>query len=581
MQISKIKKVMDVAQGKAEADLIIKKAQVVNVFTKEIEELDVAVAEGKIAWLGLDDLNRTAKKVYDAKGHYLIPGLIDAHSHIEMSFMTPIPYAKTVLGHGTTAAILDMHDVCNAGINCMHSFAREIAQTPLKAFLMIPPCVPGTPKLEEAGANMTLADVKEAMNLPSTWGIAETMDFNRVLDREEVLLSILAWAREKGLRIDGHAPGLVGNDLQAYIANGILSDHESISLEEMLEKYRLGMKVILRRGSLEEPVRAGDFIDALADTSNVLLSTDGCLFIDDLIEKGHMNWALQAIVSEGVDPITAVQMATINVARAYGFDHMMGAIAPGRAADMVIVGDLKDFAVSAVFVDGQEFDPDVEIGTYFHPAGVLNTISLGEVEASVFAIEAPIKEGEVQVRVMSLLDGTVIAEEEHETMLVEGGKLQIDTSKDLLKVAVFDRYREKGNHAAGIVRGFGLKKGAFGGSVGQDSMNLVVVGTNDEDMALVVNQVREMQGGLVFAVDGQVISVVKLPVAGILSNIEPKELQGQFRKLHQDLADMGSRQLNPSFNLSLLLTCAVIPELKITNRGLVDAISGQFVPLFL
>ncbi len=572
---------MDVAQGKAEADLIIKKAQVVNVFTKEIEELDVAVAEGKIAWLGLDDLNRTAKKVYDAKGHYLIPGLIDAHSHIEMSFMTPIPYAKTVLGHGTTAAILDMHDVCNAGINCMHSFAREIAQTPLKAFLMIPPCVPGTPKLEEAGANMTLADVKEAMNLPSTWGIAETMDFNRVLDREEVLLSILAWAREKGLRIDGHAPGLVGNDLQAYIANGILSDHESISLEEMLEKYRLGMKVILRRGSLEEPVRAGDFIDALADTSNVLLSTDGCLFIDDLIEKGHMNWALQAIVSEGVDPITAVQMATINVARAYGFDHMMGAIAPGRAADMVIVGDLKDFAVSAVFVDGQEFDPDVEIGTYFHPAGVLNTISLGEVEASVFAIEAPIKEGEVQVRVMSLLDGTVIAEEEHETMLVEGGKLQIDTSKDLLKVAVFDRYREKGNHAAGIVRGFGLKKGAFGGSVGQDSMNLVVVGTNDEDMALVVNQVREMQGGLVFAVDGQVISVVKLPVAGILSNIEPKELQGQFRKLHQDLADMGSRQLNPSFNLSLLLTCAVIPELKITNRGLVDAISGQFVPLFL
>ncbi len=581
MQISKIKKVMDVAQGKAQADLIIKNAQVVNVFTKEIEEVDVAVAEGKIAWLGLDDLNRTAKKVYDAKGNYLIPGLIDAHSHIEMSFMTPIPYAKTVLGHGTTAAILDMHDVCNAGINCMHSFAREIAQTPLKAFLMIPPCVPGTPQLEEAGANMTLADVKAAMNLPRTWGIAETMDFNRVLDREGVLLSILDWAREKGLRIDGHAPGLVGNDLQAYIANGILSDHESISLEEMLEKYRLGMKVILRRGSLEEPVRAGDFIDALADTSNALLSTDGCLFVDDLIERGHMNWALQAVVSEGVDPITAVQMATINVARAYGFDHMMGAIAPGRVADMVIVEDLKDFAVSAVFIDGQEFDPDAEIGAYFHPAEVLNTISLAEVDASAFAIEAPIKEGEVQVRVMNLLDGTVIAEEEHETMWVENGKLQIDTSRDLLKVAVFDRYREKGNHAVGIVRGFGFKKGAFGGSVGQDSMNLVVVGTNDEDMALVVNHIREMQGGIVFAVDGQVLSAVELPVAGILSNIEPRELQEQFRKLHQDLADMGSTQLNPSFNLSLLLTCAVIPELKITNRGLVDAISGQFVPLFL
>ncbi len=572
---------MDVAQGKAEADLIIKNARIVNVFTKEIEDLEVAVAEGKIAWIGQDNLERTARVVYDAQGQYLIPGLIDGHSHIEMSFMTPIPLAQTILGHGTTAAILDMHDVCNTGINCMHSFAQEIAETSLKAFLMIPPCVPGTPNLEEAGANMTLADVKEAMNLPNTWGIAETMDFNRVLDREEELLSILAWAREKGLPIDGHAPELRGNELQAYIANGILSDHESISLEEMLEKYRLGMKVILRRGSLAEPVRAGDLVDALADTSNLLLSTDGCLFIDDLIEKGHMNWALQTIVSEGVDPITAVQMATINVARAYGLDHMMGAIAPGRIADMVLVKDLKDFAVSTVFVDGQEFQADAEIKTYVHPKEVLNTIKLGEVDASVFAIEAPIQQGERQVRVMSLLDGTVIAEEEHEAMLVENGKLQIDTSRDLLKIAVFDRYREKGNHALGIVRGFGLEKGAFGGSVGQDSMNLVVVGANDEDMALVVNRVREMQGGIVFAVDGQVINEVELPVAGILSNIKPQELQGQFKKLHQSLADVGCRQANPSFNLSLLLTCAVIPELKITNRGLVDAIAGQFVPLFL
>jgi len=576
--------IMNIARGKAPADLLIRNARVVNVFTKQIEEMEVAVGAGTIAWVGKPDPDkpRPAKAVYDAGGKYLIPGLIDAHCHIEMSFMSPIPFVKTILSHGTTAAVLDMHDVCNAGIECMHSFAWELAQTPLNVILMIPPCIPGTPTLEEAGAEMTLKDVQDAMRLPNAWGIAETMDFNRVLDQEPEIMSILAWGREQNLRIDGHCPELVGDDLQAYIAAGILTDHESVSLPEMLEKYRLGMKVILRRGSLQEPVRAGDLVAALPDTTNLLLSTDGCIFLDDILDKGHMNKALQAIVAEGVDPVTAIQMATINVARAYGVDHHIGSIAPGRRADLVVVSDLQNFEVEAVFLGGKKFDPEAySIPPYNHQPEVLNTVKMGKVSPETFQIKTPITSGEVKVRVMTIIAGTVATREEHESLPVKDGLLQPDVSRDLLKVAVFDRYREGGYHALGIVRGFGIKKGAFGGSVGQDSQNLVVVGSSDEDMALVVNTIREMQGGIVFAVDGQVVVKVSLPIAGIMSNIEPRELQRQFRELHQKLWEMGSKQDNPSFDLSLLLTCAVIPELKITNRGLVDALSGQFVPLLL
>lgn len=584
MKTENLALIMNIARGKAPADLLIRNARVVNVFTKQIEEMEVAVGAGTIAWVGKPDPDkpRPAKAVYDAGGKYLIPGLIDAHCHIEMSFMSPIPFVKTILSHGTTAAVLDMHDVCNAGIECMHSFAWELAQTPLNVILMIPPCIPGTPTLEEAGAEMTLKDVQDAMRLPNAWGIAETMDFNRVLDQEPEIMSILAWGREQNLRIDGHCPELVGDDLQAYIAAGILTDHESVSLPEMLEKYRLGMKVILRRGSLQEPVRAGDLVAALPDTTNLLLSTDGCIFLDDILDKGHMNKALQAIVAEGVDPVTAIQMATINVARAYGVDHHIGSIAPGRRADLVVVSDLQNFEVEAVFLGGKKFDPEAySIPPYNHQPEVLNTVKMGKVSPETFQIKTPITSGEVKVRVMTIIAGTVATREEHESLPVKDGLLQPDVSRDLLKVAVFDRYREGGYHALGIVRGFGIKKGAFGGSVGQDSQNLVVVGSSDEDMALVVNTIREMQGGIVFAVDGQVVVKVSLPIAGIMSNIEPRELQRQFRELHQKLWEMGSKQDNPSFDLSLLLTCAVIPELKITNRGLVDALSGHFVPLLL
>jgi adenine deaminase len=249
---------------------------------------------------------------------------------------------------------------------------------------------------------------------------------------------------------------------------------------------------------------------------------------------------------------------------------------------MVVVSDLQNFDIDAVFIDGRKFDADnSNIPRYEYPSQVLNTIKLGPVAPETFAIKAPANTEEVTVRVMTIIDGTVATREEHEPLAVQDGLVQTDVTRDLLKVAVFDRYQENGYHALGIVRGFGFQKGAFGGSIGQDSQNLVVVGADDEDMALVVNTIREMQGGVVFAAGGKELARVELPIAGIMSDLNPRELQKRFKELHKCLADLGGKQVNPTFTLSLLLTCAVIPELKITNRGLVDALSGEFVPLII
>lgn len=584
MDADNLKHIMNVTRGLTPADLIIKNAKMVNVFTRKIEEVDVAVAKGIIARVSPVNSKESgrAAETIDAQGKYMIPGLIDAHSHIEMSFMSAAPFAEAVLPYGTTAAMFDMHDICNVGINCMHNFAREIATTPIKAYLMIPPCVPATPTLEDAGAEMTLKELQNAIKLPGAYGVAEAMDFIRILSCEPEIMSMLAWARQQGLRIDGHCPELRGDDLQAYLVTGVLSDHESTSLEEMLEKYRLGMKVILRRGSMEEPVRAGEFVDALLDTSNVLLATDGCIFLQDILEKGHMNYALRQCVNEGVEPIVAVQMATINVARAYGLDHKFGSIAPGRCADIVLVDNLKDFNVLDVFADGKHVPAakDNNLPRFKYPTDVLQTVKLGPVSAEDFKIRGPLENGTVQVNVIGITDGLVTTGAEVDTVTVCNGDVSPDTSKDLLKVAVFDRYREKGVNTIAFVRGFGLKSGAFAGSIGQDSQNLVVVGTSDEEMALAVNAIREQQGGVVVAEGNSITARVELPIGGIMSDVSPYLLKTKFDTLHENLKKLGCNLSNPSFSLSLLLTCAVIPELKMTNRGLVDVASGKFLDLF-
>ena len=387
---------------------------------------------------------------------------------------------------------------------------------------MIPPCVPSTPKLEEAGATMTLAAMRDAIKLPNAHGIGETMDFVRVLEREPEIMSILAWANSQGLKIDGHCPHLVGDQLQAYGITGVFSDHESASLEEMREKYRLGFKVILRRGSLKEPVRAGDFVNALADKTNVLLSTDGCIYLDHLLNKGGMIEAVRQVISEGVDSLMAVKLASYNVARAYGIDHKVGVVALGRAADLLLLDDIETINIVDVFVDGKKVirATESDCSGYKYHADVLNTVKIGAVSPEFFQIDAPVSSCMADIRVIHLIEGTILTKSETHPMVVEDGRLQTDTARDLLKVAVFDRYQKRGIHALGIVRGFGFKNCSLGGTTGQDCQNLVVVGSSDDDMALAVNAIREMQGGLVVVSQGEIVASVE---AADIRNHEPQE----------------------------------------------------------
>jgi adenine deaminase len=577
---------ISVALNEQPADIAITNARLVNVMGGTIQEVDVLVSDGYVAWVGPRRTGPVAAQTVDADGRYVLPGLIDAHTHCEMAMLSMVPFAEVVVPQGTTAAMMDTHDIVNVmGVDGMLLLAEESRATPLKALFSVPPCVPSSPKVEDAGAEITLEDVKRGMECDLAWGIGETIDFERVLEREPEIMRILNWARERGLRADGHCPALLGDPLQAYAAAGpIVTEHESASLEEMRQRLDAGMRVIIRRGSLSEPVSAGDFVNSVRDTGNVLLATDGCITLVDMLEKGHMNNALRCVVEEGVDPIVAVQMATINVARAHGLDHRLGVVAPGRVADMVLVDDLQGFGVSAVFVDGAAVPPlgSLHLPRFEYPPEATHTVKLSPAHASDYAVAAPEGAGPARTRVINILDGSLLTEEEEHDLQVSDGSVLADASRDLLKVVVLERYgKAAAQKCVGFVRGFGLRTGAFGGSVGQDAQNVAIVGANDEDIALVANAIQENQGALVVAADGRVTACVPLPIAGLMTSDDPHALMARVVELNAALADLGCTLSDPFLTLSLQLTVACIPGLKITNRGLVDAWSGNFVPLFI
>lgn len=430
---------------------------------------------------------------------------------------------------------------------------------------------------------MDLPQLKQTTKVDRFIGIGEAMDFNRVIGADKDMMDMLDWAREQGFHIDGHCPEIVGDDLQAYAAAGPCTDHEFVALEEALEKYRLGMNVVVRRGSLAEPITAKQLTDRLPDTRNLLMATDGCIFLDTLIHKGSMMEALRMVVAEGADPVTAVQMATINVARAYNLDHRIGAVAPGLCADMVLVEDLKDFAVDAVFVDGVRI-PEADsfvLPDFEFPESVLDTIALKPVSADIFAVRAPRESGSVRVHALDVKEDLLISGDLVTEMNVKDGLVFSDTERDILKVGVLHRYEPESYHTTGFVRGYGFKKGALAGSIGQDSQNIVVVGVSEEDMAAAVNAVIDMKGGVAFAADGESLARVELRLGGIMNHTKrPKELLADFNALNEATRRCGGAFRNPSFPLSLMLTCACIPDLKITDCALVDAISGREIPLF-
>jgi len=574
--VEQLAAVIAVARRERPAELLIKGGRIVNVFTREVAAGNVAVQGGVIA--GVGEAYTEGLEEIDVAGKVLIPGLIDAHIHIESTLLLPAELARAVVPHGTTAVIADPHEIANvlgvAGVEFMFAAAAGL---PLDYFFTVPSCVPST-AMETAGGEIGAAQVAELLRHPRVMGLAEMMNYPGVLAAAEPVLGKIATARAGGLILDGHAPRLGGTDLQAYIGSGISTDHECVSAAEALEKVRLGMKVIIRQGSAAKNLEALLPVVAQAGSSMFMLGSDD-REVSDLLEKGHMDDILRDAVAGGCDPLAAVQMASLNTALHYRLPRR-GALAPGYRADIVAVDDLEQFNVALVVKDGRVVSRDgvltVEIDAPLSGGAVRCSIRLARPAGpGDFAFPATAAE---RVPVIGVIPGQIVTEKLFlEPTRSQTGAIIADPERDLLKLAVLERHRRSGRIGLGLVKGLGLREGAVASSVAHDSHNLIVAGVEEEAMARAVNTLVEMEGGFV-VVDrgGAVRASLPLPVAGLMPTAPAEHVAAALQELDAAARAQGARPEHLFQTLSFL-ALPVIPHLKLTDYGLVDVDSFRLL----
>lgn len=554
-----VRRFIDVATGHFPADLVLKNCLVVNVFSGEIIKNNVALIDGIIA--GVGD-NFAGREEINLNGRYLIPGLIDGHCHIESSMLVPAQFAAAVLPHGTTAVIADPHEIVNvAGLEGL-SFMVEISRgLPVDFFYMIPSCVPST-HMETSGASIGSDEIKEAFRLyPQSPGLAEMMNFPGFYRKVTDILKKIQVASEEKRLVDGHAPMLSGKNLAAYIGAGILTDHECTSTEEALEKIRLGMKIIIREGSA-----AKNLLELLPVVNEwtypeIFFCSDD-RHPGDLISEGGIDYILRKAVAAGLNPVTAIRMATINPARHYKLTGY-GAVAPGYRADLVVVDNLNDFTVEMVFKSALLAALDGKMLSGCMPGGsekMKKTVFLPDLGSRLEFKEFP---PDSLARVIKVFPEQIITEQ----LLVQAAR--IDFGKGFSRVAVIERHGKNGNIALGLVYGFGSLNGALASTVAHDSHNLILVGTDQHDIELAAITTAEMGGGLVVVSGGRVIAGMPLPVGGLMSEGDVYETAKQQEEVNLAAKKIGCVLPSPFMTMSFL-ALPVIPELRITDRGLVD-----------
>jgi len=551
---------ISVARGQMPPDLVLKNARIINTFVGKVEQGNVAIHDGRIA--GIGDYGQ-AKQIIDLHGDYLAPALIDGHTHIESSMLHPTQYACAVVPRGVLTVVTDLHEIANvcglAGIRFVASWAQK---SPLDILCMAPSCVPAT-TLETSGAKIGAEEIREILAYPNVIGLGEVMNFPGVINCDREVLDKLTAAR--GRVIDGHAPGLSGKELNAYMAAGILSEHESTTLEEGREKLERGMYLMIREGSSEKN------LDTLLP-----LVTDNtykrCFFVvddrscSDLLHDGDVDAVVRKAISRGLEPIRALQMATINTAEYFRL-HDRGAIAPGYLADLITITNLPKLEIDTVFYRGKVVagrgKPLFSVPAT--PGELTDTVRVKRLNLQ--SLKLPATGGTHPV--IEIIPGQIVTKKRVEKVKVEDGTIMSDTERDILKLVVVERHRASGNVGLGLVKGFGLKRGALASSVAHDSHNIIAVGVDDFDIIKATEEIEKLQGGLVACANGEVVASLPLPVAGLLS-LEPlEEVVSQFEKLEKAATSLGNLPPAP-FSILSFLALPLIPELRLTELGLVD-----------
>jgi adenine deaminase len=570
MERENIKRFIDGATGRQEVDLVVKNCKIVDVFNGKIIEGDLGVDRGVIVGIG----SYEGRETFDGKGAYLLPGLIDAHVHIESAYIDPPSFAKLLLPRGTTSIVADPHEICNvAGLAGLDYMINSSQGSPLSIFFMLPSCVPSSP-FETSGATLLAADLAQRIDLPQVLGLGEMMDTVGTVSGEPSVIDKIALAKERGKVIDGHSPQLTGKDLNAYAGVGVLTDHECTTVKELEERIERGMYVLLREGSATKDLRS--LLPGVTPQN-----AHRCLFCTDdrqpesIIEEGHLDNHLRIAVEEGLDPITAIQMGTINAATCYSL-HDRGAIAPGRRGDFILVDNLKDFNVSHVFVegvlyqeeDGEELPIPKEVETKFNIK-----------EFSADKLKLPLKSN--KVKAIGIIPGMIVTNSvEFEVERDSQGFYQNNEEQDLVKLAVVERHHATGNVALGLLTGYGLKGGAIATTIAHDSHNIIVAGDNDSDMVLAVESLVKIKGGVVAVKAGKVLETLPLPIGGLMTNKSAAYVDEKLKvmlKLAHQVLDV-PEGIDPFMTLSFM-ALPVVPHLKMTDRGLFDVDQFKFVDI--
>ncbi|RST57064.1 adenine deaminase [Siminovitchia terrae] len=565
-----LKKRIDVAAKRLPADLVIKNGKVVNVFTREVITEDIAIVDGYIVGTGAFE----GYKTVDASDQFVVPGFIDGHVHIESAMVTPSEFSNVVLPHGVTTIVADPHEIANVSGTDGIDFMLEASEgIPLEVLLMLPSCVPATP-FENSGATLEHSDLEPYYTHPRVIGLGEVMDYPSVLYKDDKMLDKIMDASVKEKHVDGHGSAIDADGINVYMAAGIRTDHECVTAEEALVRLRKGMYVMLREGSA-----AKDLVTLLKAVNEH--NARRCLFVtddkhlDEIIDEGSIDFNVKTAIREGVDPLLAIQMATLNAAECFGL-KTKGAIAPGFEADLVLLKDLETVDIGRVYKGGKLVAKNGEViqatGSITPPSIITDSVNISPV--SLEGLKVKMSRGNM-ANIIEIRPKMIVTRHLIEEVDVKGGYFQPSVEKDQLKIAVIERHCRTGNIGLGIIKGLGIKNGAIASTVAHDSHNIVAAGTNDEDLLRAIHLTAGMRGGLAVVEGGKLLASLPLPVAGLMSNMEYKVVNERIHDLNNALAKVGcSMEFNPFITLAFL-ALPVIPELKLTDTGLFDVKSFQ------